>query len=121
MSRPGLRTDEQMASIDVPAAITAALRSPDAARQLVTGGAVAAAIQADRAGVLPRSLSYLAEIVRRGGSGYAVQLPAPLPTAGQSALVRPWLARAAAADADEAFARWLDAVAAIIDARRAGR
>jgi hypothetical protein len=121
MSRPGLLTDEQMAVVDVAAAITEALRSPDTVRQLVTVGAVPAAIQADRAGVLPRSLSYLAEIVRRGGAGFAVQLPAPLPTAEQTALVRPWLARAAAADADEAFARWLDAVAAIIDARISGR
>ena len=121
MGRPGVRTDEQMAAIDVAAAITEALRAPDPARQLITGGAVPAAIQADQAGVLPRSLRYLAEIVRRGGAGFAVQLPAPLPTAEQSALVRPWLARAAAADADEAFARWLDAVAAIIDARLSGR
>jgi hypothetical protein len=117
MSRPGVQTDEQLAAVDVAAAITEALRSPDPARQLVTGGAVPAAIQADQAGVQPRSLSYLAEIVRRGGAGYAVQLPAPLPTAEQSALVRPWLARAAAGDADDAFARWLDAVAAIIAAR----
>jgi hypothetical protein len=121
MSRAGVRTDEEMASVDVPAAITEALGSPDPARRLVTHGVVPAAIQADRAGVLPRSLSYLAEIVRRGGAGYAVQLPAPLPTPEQSALVRPWLARASAADADDAFARWLDAVAAIIDARISAR
>jgi hypothetical protein len=121
VSRPGLRTDEQLASVDVAAAITAALRSPDPARHMVTGGAVPAAIQAGAAGVLPQSLSYLAEIVRRGGAGYAVQLPAPLPTAEQSALVRPWLALAAAVDADDAFARWLDAVAAILHARLSGR
>jgi len=35
--------------------------------------------------------------------------------------VRPWLALAAADDADEPFARWLDAVAAIVDARASGR
>jgi hypothetical protein len=117
MSSHGVRTDEQLASVDVAAAITDALRSADPARNLVAVCAVPAAILADQAGVLPRSLSYLAEIVRRGGTGYAVQLPAPLPTTQQSALVRPWLALAAAADADEPFARWLDAVAAILDAR----
>lgn len=121
MSGPGPRTDEQLAATDVPAAIAEALRSTDPARQLMTGCAVPAAIQADRAGVLPRSLSYLAEIVRRGGAGYAVQLAEPLPTAEQSAVVRPWLARAAATDADEAFARWLQAVAAIVDARASAR
>ncbi len=121
MSRPDVRTDEQMAAVDVAAAITAALHATDPVRQLVTGCAVPAAIQAGRAGVLPRSLSYLAEIVRRGGAGYAVQLAEPLPTGEQSALIRPWLARAAATDADEAFARWLDAVAAIIDARAGER
>jgi len=117
MSGPGVRTDEQMAAVDVSAVIAEALRSTDPARHLVTGCAVPAAIQADRVGVLPRSLSYLAEIVRRGGAGHAVQLAEPLPTPEQSALVRPWLALAAATDADEAFARWLQAVAAIVDAR----
>lgn len=121
MSMPGMRTDEQMASIDVAAAITEALRSTDPARCLMTGCAVPAAIKADQAGVLPQSLTYLAEIVRRGGAGHAVQLAEPLPTAEQSALVRPWLALAAAADADKEFARWLDAVAAIIGARLSGR
>ena len=121
MSRPGKRSDEQMATVVVAAAITEALRSEEPARHLVTGCAVPAAIQADRAGVPPRSLSFLAEIVRRGGAGYAVQLAQPLPTAEQSALVRPWLALAAADDADEPFARWLDAVAAIVDARAGGR
>jgi hypothetical protein len=121
MSRPGIRTDDQMATVDVPAAITEALRSTDPARHLVTGAAVPAAIQAGQAGVLPRSLTFLAEIVRRGGAGYAVGLAAPLPTAEQTALVRPWLALAAAAEADEVFARWLEAVAAIVDARLSGR
>jgi hypothetical protein len=116
-----VRTDEELVSVDVAAAIAEALRSPDPARHLMTVCAVPAAIQADQAGVLPRSLSYLAEIVRRGGSDYAVQLPSPLPTAEQSALIRPWLARAAAADADQCFARWLDAVAAIVDARLSER
>lgn len=121
MSRPGVRTDEQMAAVDVTAALTEALRSTDPARQLMAGCVVPAAIRAGRAGVPPRSLSYLAEIVRRGGAGYAVQLAEPLPTAEQSALIRPWLALAAAVDSDEDFARWLHAVAAIVDARATAR
>jgi hypothetical protein len=121
MSRPDVRTDEQLGSIDVAAAITTALQSTDPARHLVTECAVPAAIQADQAGVRARSLSYLAEIIRRGGAGYAVGLAEPLPTAEQSALVRPWLALAAAREVDESFARWLDAVAVIVDARTSGR
>jgi len=122
MTRPSLRTDDQFAAVDVAAAIAAGLRSPDPARQLVTGCAAPAAAQAARAGVLPGSLTFLAEIVRRGGIGYAAQLPEPLPTPEQSALIRPWLGAAAAtAGADEAFARWLDAVATVVDARATGR
>ena len=120
MSRPGVRTDEELAAVDVGAVIAAGLRAPDVLPYLMTHGAVPAAIQAGRAGVLARSLHYLAEIVHRGGTDCAVQLSEPLPTAGQTALVRPWLAVAAAADADESFARWLHAVATIIDARSAG-
>ena len=100
-----LRTDEEAVLADVPA-LLAAGRFADAL--------VPAALQADRLEVIPRSLTFLAEIVRRGGVGYAAQLPEPLPTPEQTDLVRPWLRPAD----DERLARWLDGVAAIIEARR---
>ena len=105
-------TDDQLLDVDVPAAI--------AAGRLSGEPVVAAAIRADRLGVLPRSLTFLAEVVRRGGIAVAAGLPEPLPTPEQSALVRTWLAAAEAED-DQRFARWLDAVAAVLDARRAVR
>ncbi|MGO1050633.1 hypothetical protein [Crossiella sp. CA198] len=42
--------------------------------------AVAAAITLGRLGTLPRSLTFLAEIVRSGGISYAAELSEPLPT-----------------------------------------
>ncbi|MET8150504.1 hypothetical protein ACIBSW_03490 [Actinoplanes sp. NPDC049668] len=122
MNRAGLVNEEQLAGVDVAALLADGLRGPGAARRVVSGCAAAAATQAGRAGVRPRSLSYLAEIVRRGGARYAARLPEPLPTPEQSALIRPWLEVAAGADGvDEPFARWLDAVAAMVDARGGGR
>ena len=122
MNRAGLVNEDQLAGVDVAALLADGLRGPGAARRVVGGCAVAAATQAGLAGVRPRSLSYLAEIVRRGGARYAARLPEPLPTPEQSALIRPWLTVAAGADgADEPFARWLEAVAAIVDARGTGR
>jgi hypothetical protein len=101
------RPDEQAVHDDV-AALLAAERFTDAL--------VPAALQADRLGVDPRSLTFLAEIVRRGGAEYAAQLPEPLPTPAQSDLVRPWLLPPEADD--ERLARWLDGVATLIEARR---
>ena len=83
-----VRTDDEAVRADV-----AALLSEGS----FTDALVPAALQADRLGVLPRSLTFLAEIVRRGGAGYAAELPEPLPTAEQAELVRPWL-RTPAAD-----------------------
>jgi hypothetical protein len=118
-------SDEQLVTLDVGAMISAGLapaevRPEHARRWLFAEAAVAAAVRADSAGVLPRSLTFLAAVVRRGGAGYAAQLPEPLPEPAQTEMVRPWLAAAAAAPADEsvAFARWLDGVALILDVRR---
>jgi hypothetical protein len=120
-----MTTDDRLLTLDVGAMIAAGLapeeaRPEHARRWLFAEGAVAAAIRADAAGVRPRSLTFLAEIVRRGGSAYAAQLLEPLPTAEQTAVCRPWLVAAAAAAAEESpvFARWLDAVAMILDARQ---
>jgi hypothetical protein len=119
MSHPG-STDQQLAALDVAELIADGLRSAGGAPRWFGDGAVAAAIQADRLEVLPRSLTFLAEIVRRGGVAYATELPEPLPTAEQSALVREWLVAAAEGD-DIVVARWLDAVAVILGARHQAR
>jgi hypothetical protein len=121
-----VRTDDEAIGFDV-AALLAAGRFTEAL--------VPAALQADRLGVIPRSLTFLAEIVRRGGVAYAAQLAEPLPTPEQTELVRPWLEQLGAggvpraggvpqagrlpqAGGDERLARWLDGVATIIEARR---
>jgi hypothetical protein len=133
------RTDDEAITFDV-AALLAAGRFTEAL--------VPAALQADRLGVIPRSLTFLAEIVRRGGVTYAAGLAEPLPTPSQTELVRPWLEQVGAGEPgvdesgadgpgadgpgadepgaggarwgtsdDERLARWLDGVAAIIEAR----
>ncbi len=111
LSSRTVRTDEQLLTIDIAAALVDGRQTAEAA--------VAAAIRADRIGVQPRSLTFLAEVVRRGGLPYAARLPEPLPTAEGSALVRPWME--AAGERSDAFARWLDAVATALEARRAVR
>jgi hypothetical protein len=105
LSARTVQTDEQLLAIDIAAALVDGRQTAEAA--------VAAAIRADRIGVQPRSLTFLAEVVRRGGLPYAVRLPE------QSALVRPWME--AAGERSDAFARWLDAVATALEARRAVR
>ena len=64
-------------------------------------------------GVRPRSLTFLAEVVRRGGVPYAAALPEPMPLPAQSEPVSAWLAAATAQD-DIRVARWLDGVAVLL-------
>jgi hypothetical protein len=77
-----IRTDAEAAHDDV-AALLAEGRFADAL--------VPAALQAGRLGVRPRSLTFLAEVVRRGGAAWAAALAEPLPDQDQTHLVRPWL------------------------------
>ena len=123
MSRPHVVGEDELAAVDLGALLRSALTGEvaDERRQLFAEGAVGAAIRADRADVQPRSLSYLAEIVRRGGLAFAAGLSEPLPTPEQAELARDWMAAAAGTAHDDLFARWLDAVAAIVAARRAAR
>ncbi|MCP2328846.1 hypothetical protein HDA40_007353 [Hamadaea flava] len=114
-------TDAELLGLDVPALLRDGLpRDP----KLYAEGAIAAALAADRLGVLPRSITYLAEIVRRGGIAYALTLPEPLPEPEQAELVTAWLTAAAevrwadAFEGGDAMARWLDAVAVVLSARR---
>lgn len=110
------KTDAELAELDVVTALRAGLGGAERGA-LFGDGAVAGAIQLDRGGVLPGSLTFLAAIVRTGGTGYAAELTEPLPIPEQTEVIRPWLAEAARTDADEQFARWLEAVAAILDLR----
>jgi hypothetical protein len=123
MSRPQVVSDDDLAAVDLGALLRSGLtgEGAQARGRLFAEGAVGAAIRADRAGVQPRSVSYLAEIVRRGGLPFAAGLSEPLPTPEQTELARDWLAAAAGTAQDDLFARWLDAVAAIVAARRASR
>ncbi|MGC9669386.1 hypothetical protein ACNTMW_22875 [Planosporangium sp. 12N6] len=121
---PGARrTDRELADLDVPALLRDGLATAGPANAELFGDArITAAIAADRAGVQPRSLTFLAEVVRRGGIGYAAGLPEPLPGPARTALAHEWLAAASTVPADpradEEFARWLDAVAVILGVRQ---
>jgi hypothetical protein len=122
MSRSGGHTDDQLLALDLGDLLLAGLPQAASATDLFGDGAVAAAIRADRLGVQPRSLTFLAEIVRRGGVEYAAALPEPLPTAEQSGLAREWLLPATRVDGSgRAFARWLDAVATVLSLRQGAR
>jgi hypothetical protein len=115
-------TEEEISRLDVAAMLPTGLADEGPYRRALFGeGAVAAAIVLGGLGVIPRSLTFLAEVVRSGGTTYAAALPEPLPVAAQSDLMRTWLTAAAEAvstpDGDEVVARWLDSVATILAAR----
>jgi hypothetical protein len=120
-----MKTDDDLVRLDLPdvlgTGLPAAQGSPDR-RALFGDGAVAGAIMLDQLGVLPQSVQFLAEIVRAGGAGYACGLAEPLPDPVASQTVSIWLRAGADAGADdEVLARWLDAVAALLDLRRRTR
>ncbi|GHI06967.1 hypothetical protein AQI88_34410 [Streptomyces cellostaticus] len=123
---PTTRTDDDLlATTDVAVLLRYGL-TQDAFRTALFGdGAIAAAVTLDRLGVAPRSVSYVAKVVRAGGLRYAAELPEPLPSPEASALLRDWLETAAQlADGPEGearVARWLDTVAEITGLRRGAR
>lgn len=117
------RTDDELLELDVPGMIRYGLSLGGAHRTALFGdGAVAAAVAADRLGVQPRSVAFLAEVVRSGGAAYAAALPEPLPGGAPSRPAGEWLDAASSVvrdvDGDETAARWLEAVAEILDMRR---
>ncbi|WP_405620504.1 hypothetical protein OG292_34965 [Streptomyces sp. NBC_01511] len=120
------RTDDELvAATDIPILLRYGL-TQDTFRTALSGdGAIAAAITLDRLGVVPRSVAFVAEVVRAGGLVYAAELPEPLPRPDAAALLRDWLENAAQAAAtpegEAGAARWLDSVAEIIGMRRAAR
>ncbi|MGJ5755133.1 hypothetical protein FB563_3347 [Streptomyces puniciscabiei] len=123
---PESRTDDEvLAATDVALLLRYGLIQDAFHTALFGDGAVAAAVTLDRLGVLPRSLTFLAEIVRAGGLAYAAELPEPLPSPEPAAILRDWLTGAAQTatmpEAETRAARWLDTVAEIIGLRRASR
>ncbi|GAB3874736.1 hypothetical protein GCM10029964_017230 [Kibdelosporangium lantanae] len=117
---PNSKSETELASLDIPSLWQAGDRG-----QLFGEGAVGAGIVLHRLGTIPRSLTYLAELVQAGGVRRALDLPEPLPTPEQTDALRPWLRAAADSvtglDGDEEVARWLNAVATIIAARLAAQ
>jgi hypothetical protein len=97
----------------------------DERRTLFADGAVGAAVILDNQRVIPRSLAYLAELIRAGGTRRAAALAEPLPEPEQTQTIRPWLSAAAetvsTVDDDEDVALWLEAVASIVALRLVDR
>lgn len=119
---PSTRTDDELvAATDVSVLLRYGL-TRDAFRGALFGdGAVVAAVTLDRLGVVPRSVAFVAEVVRAGGLAYAARLPEPLPRPEAAEVLLDWLdtaAQTAATPEGEALAaRWLDAVAEIMGMR----
>ncbi len=117
-------TDAQLAEVDIRELLLTGLPGDP---RLFGEGAVAAGLAMDRLGVFPRSLTFLAEIVRRGGVLFAAGLPEPLPTPHSAELCHAWLTAATEVDGasdqelGDAMARWLDAVALVVDVRQRAR
>jgi hypothetical protein len=115
------RTDVELAETDIPALLVSGLPHDP---RVFSDAVIAAAIAADRLDVQPRSITFLAEIVRRGGIEFATGLPEPLPTQQAAELARSWIEAAAGVPWADRFeggntlARWLDAVATVLSARR---
>ncbi|GAA3980097.1 hypothetical protein [Streptomyces plumbiresistens] len=126
-------TDDELAEFDVTVLLRYGLTAAPGPRRtaLFGDGAAAAAVILDRLGTQPRSVAFLAEVVRAGGLAYTAELPEPLPRPEAAAVVRDWLeaatqpvpqqAMAGGAPADEAAARWLGAVATIIELKQLTR
>lgn len=124
---PG-RTDAELAEQDFPTLLRHGLpagASGPLRTALFGDGAVGAAVVLDRLGTQPRSVAFLAETVRAAGLAAAVELPEPLPRPAAAAPVRSWLEAAASlaggVDTDEAMARWLLAVATVIELKQVAR
>ena len=120
------RTDAELRTLDVEGAIAEGMAADSnagsaARRAMFADAAVAGSLRAEALGVGPHPLNHLARYVRAAGRSAALALPEPLIGEQATALARSWLA-AAGTDggtvADDVFAQWLDAVAALISLRR---
>ncbi|WP_075001063.1 hypothetical protein [Streptomyces qinglanensis] len=126
--RSPARTDDELARLDVPLLLRYGLAStaPGPQRTTLFGdGAAGAAVILDRLGIPPRSVAFLADTVRAGGLARAAELPEPLPRAEAADTVGDWLRAGAdlagGVDVDDLAARWLHAVATVIEVRRLTR
>ncbi|MEU9112782.1 hypothetical protein AB0D04_13535 [Streptomyces sp. NPDC048483] len=78
--RPGKTDSGLLETTDVPTLLRYGLDRNDPHRTALFGdGAIAAAITLDQKGALPRSLDFLAKVVRSGGTRYAADLDEPPP------------------------------------------
>ncbi|MDI6411835.1 hypothetical protein QLX52_23810 [Streptomyces albus] len=122
---PERTTDAELRTYDVSLLLRYGLTPDGAHRTALFGdGAVAAALAVEEAGVLPRALTYLAEVVRRDGLRRAALLPEPLPGRAATALAGEWLTAASSVlgptdlEGEERVARWLETVATLLALRR---
>ncbi|MFD7922363.1 hypothetical protein ACFV3R_24455 [Streptomyces sp. NPDC059740] len=120
---PGYRTETELRALALPPLLRGGLPPGSPGRTALFGeGAVAGALTLGDLGVLPRSVAFLAKVVRSGGVRYAADLSEPLPREEAATVVRGWLTEAAAVapqglEGDEEVARWLEAVAAVMELR----
>ncbi|MBT2400526.1 hypothetical protein J7E89_32365 [Streptomyces sp. ISL-100] len=120
------KTDDDCARLDTTRMLRYGIPAEGPHRTALFGdGAIGAAVTLDRLGVLPRSVSFLAKVVRSGGVRYAAQLPELLPSQDATDTVRGWLEAAGTVarpvQGDETTARWLESVAELIGLRRNSR
>jgi hypothetical protein len=114
-------SDAELVDLDIGALLRDGLPHDP---RVFADAAIAAAIALDSLDIAPRSLTFLAEIVRRGGVAFAAKLPEPLPTPESAELAKQWLQAASEVEWRDLFeggnvmARWLDAVALVLNARR---
>ncbi|MFF1448559.1 hypothetical protein ACFVYF_10450 [Streptomyces sp. NPDC058274] len=124
---PPSRTDDELARLDFTVLLRYGLTAPAGPRRtaLFGDGVAGAAVVLDRLGTQPRSVAFLADTVRAGGLAYAAELPEPLPRPEAAAVVRAWLQAATelvgGVAADDTAARWLRAVASVIELRQLER
>lgn len=120
------RRDEELRGFDVEAAIAAGTVEPGEARSALFSAATVAALRADEVEIAPYPLEFLAGCVRALGLDGALELREPLIGEQPTELVRRWMSAARpphSPDAvrDQLFAKWLEAVAVVLAARRHAR
>lgn len=118
------RSDRELLDLDVEAAIPRGLLGDGASRKmLLSDAAIAGSWQAQRLGVGPRPVAFLARCVRTMGIEQALELPEPLIGAARARLARDWLTAALRAgcdgpEVDDLLAQWLERVALFLAFRR---
>ncbi|MEU0503566.1 hypothetical protein [Nocardia sp. NPDC005998] len=118
------RSNDELRGLDVPAALVAGMPEPGPARRILFAeAAIAASLAVQDLGVGPHPVRFLAGCVRSLGLDGALQLPEPLIGDQPTRLVREWMSAAHTGPdpdiaRDDLFARWLEAVALLIEVRQ---